>query len=107
MQHEHATHHLERDAASVRRVRAWLVDLLTTRHTLPEDRVEDAAVIVSELASNVLAHTDGPGRVEVQVTADSVRIEVHDSDAQGRPVVRPASGATACASWRRGPPTGV
>lgn len=83
------THHLPRDAAAVRRVREWLVDELTARRALPAARIEDAAVMVSELASNVLAHTTDVGRVEVTITDDAVRVEVHDANGRGRPVVRP------------------
>lgn len=93
MDHAIATHALERSPASVHGVRAWLVDVLTAKRALPEERIEDAAVIVSELASNVIAHTDAEGRIVVAITEDTVRIEVHDADARGRPVVRAADPA--------------
>ncbi|WP_157229180.1 alpha/beta fold hydrolase [Nocardia brevicatena] len=44
----------------------------------PVDAVEAAEVLVAELADNMLAHTDGDGRVHVVVGDDTARIMVHD-----------------------------
>lgn len=84
-----STHELTRDPSGLQEVRAWLVAELRARSGLSPERIDDAAVMVNELTSNVLLHTDGVGDVELTITPESVRIEVRDLG-PGEPVVRPA-----------------
>lgn len=83
-----ATHHLRRDPLAVGSVRAWVVAELRARTPLTASRIDDAAVMVSELATNVIRHTGSEAELTITTADDSVRIEVHDDD-QGRPAVQP------------------
>jgi anti-sigma regulatory factor (Ser/Thr protein kinase) len=65
---------------------------LETRLTLlgcRENTVRDAALLVSELAGNVVRHVATPFSVTLQLLEDSVRVEVVDSG-NGRPTPRAA-----------------
>lgn len=87
-----STHQLTRDPAGLHDVRSWLVAALQAGSGLTEARIDEAAVMVTELTSNVLRHTTGTGTVRLTIEAGSVRIEVDDLD-PGQPVVRPADPA--------------
>ncbi|HEX2575579.1 MAG TPA: ATP-binding protein [Aquihabitans sp.] len=87
MQHTTATQVLRRDAAAVRELRSWLVAELGARTPLDAERIDDTALMVSELATNVLVHTASDGAVTITTADDSVRVEVADQGA-GLPVLR-------------------
>ena len=59
-----------------------------TRHALPE-LTEDAALVVSELATNVIRHARTPFEVTLERSEGTVRLCVHDASPQP-PFVRPA-----------------
>ena len=61
--------------AAVRR----FVAIALARADVNEDWIEDACLLVSELASNVLLHTDSPIRVRVLATDELIRVEVGDN----------------------------
>jgi anti-sigma regulatory factor (Ser/Thr protein kinase) len=83
-----ATHHLQRDPLAIGSVRAWVVDELRSRTPLSRARIDDAAVMVSELATNVIRHTGSEAEIAITTDEGSVRIDVHDDD-QGHPEVQP------------------
>lgn len=83
------SHPFTRDPDGLHDVRAWLVAELRARSGLSPERIDDAAVMVNELTSNVLLHTDGVGDVALTITPESVRIEVRDVG-PGEPVLRAA-----------------
>lgn len=54
---------------------------------VPSEVVETVALMVSELATNCIRHTDSRFELTVSRTADEVRVEATDQG-QGEPVVR-------------------
>jgi len=57
---------------------------------LPNEVVDAAALMVSELATNCVAHTTGDFTVSVEQTPDRVRVDVADGGAGGVRVQDPA-----------------
>lgn len=53
----------------------------------PGDALDSVALMVSELASNCIRHTDSGFEMSVAVTGDEIRVEVTDRG-EGRPKVR-------------------
>jgi anti-sigma regulatory factor (Ser/Thr protein kinase) len=84
-----ATHHLTRDPDSVRAARDWLTGELERCTDLPPESIEMAGVMVSELATNVLAHTRSEYTVSHHEGTDEVRVEVADEDGLAVPVLQP------------------
>ncbi|NBE54636.1 ATP-binding protein [Streptomyces boluensis] len=79
-----------RNREAVGRARRFVRETITGH--VPTDRADDIIVCASELATNALRHTP-PGRqfrVCVTVTADSLRLEVHDAG-EGKPELREAA----------------
>ena len=70
-----AVHHTYRSDLSQVRV-------LVVKHAqeagLPEDRVNDLVLAVSEVAGNTLRHTRGPGTLGIWRDGDEVVCEIHD-----------------------------
>ncbi|NYI07316.1 anti-sigma regulatory factor (Ser/Thr protein kinase) [Allostreptomyces psammosilenae] len=54
-----------------------------------EDEVDSALLVVSELVTNALVHTQGPVRLDLALTGDRLRVAV--SDSSPRTPVKPAS----------------
>ncbi len=82
------SHHLERDPAAVTAVRSWMVALLETQTNLSRPRIDEVALMLSELATNVIRHTESEADITLLIDGSSVRVEVGD-DGPGEPVVRP------------------
>jgi hypothetical protein len=80
-------------AASVGRVRHELHQVLT-RWRLPEDIIDDALLVVSELLANVVEHARTPFRVVAELRIRVLHLAVHDHG------VRPAPVGTGCAASR-------
>ena len=78
---------LPRDAAAIAAARAWVSETIRRRHALPREHVEAALVMVSELVTNVMVHTEAAPRVVVSADDDHVVVEVVDDD-PAEPVVR-------------------
>jgi hypothetical protein len=76
------------DVAAPGEVRRWLREHLAQAEVSPAT-VEDAVLLASELVTNVVRHTEQPGRVHLKVLADAVVVEVVDGDA-GQPVTKAA-----------------
>jgi anti-sigma regulatory factor (Ser/Thr protein kinase) len=70
-----STFAFEKDPAVVARCRDFVVKILRTR---PDIIVDRAALLTSELVSNVLLHTSSGGTLSVRVAEESVRLEVKD-----------------------------
>jgi anti-sigma regulatory factor (Ser/Thr protein kinase) len=68
----------EPEADSPRRARWWLADLLRTNHL--EHDLHDAVLLVSELATNAVAHARSTFEVVVAVDDHHLRVEVCDAD---------------------------
>ena len=87
------TRELSRSAASVRDARE-----LVNAHagTLGSRRNEDAVLMVSELVSNALLHGTGVIRLQIDVNADDVRVEVSD---QGNVSLAPSPTPGAHGGW--------
>jgi anti-sigma regulatory factor (Ser/Thr protein kinase) len=67
----------ESELSEIVAARRFAEQALTATHP----RIEDALVIVSELASNAVRHARSGFRLEVDLTGDRVRIEVADHGA--------------------------
>jgi anti-sigma regulatory factor (Ser/Thr protein kinase) len=80
---------LDRDLSNVSRARRWLTDQLRAKPELSRDQVDEAGVVISELVTNVFRHTSSDARITVSSGDQAVRVEVHDDDASGVPVLRP------------------
>lgn len=84
------------DALSARRARERVRDFLlsdTARPLVDPLVVDDVVLVVSELVTNVILHTDGPPAVSVRLQDHVVRVEVADQgvDVPVAPVRRRAS----------------
>jgi anti-sigma regulatory factor (Ser/Thr protein kinase) len=79
-------------AASVSRARHRVVDLLHA-NGCPEDRVDEAALMTTELAANAVEHARTPFTVMVEVSADRLRVDVRDGS-RAMPVVSSANSDT-------------
>ena len=88
-------------AASVPRARRFVRQAL--RGVTPDPDVVDVAMLlVSELVTNAVMHAASQSRVEVAVSGDTVRVEVHD-DSEAMPRPPPPEAA---ATGRPRPPLG-
>jgi KaiC/GvpD/RAD55 family RecA-like ATPase len=58
-------------------VRRFVIDTLTSWHR--DDLVDNASLVVSELASNAVVHASSPFRVSLQQCGSVVRLAVHDA----------------------------
>jgi anti-sigma regulatory factor (Ser/Thr protein kinase) len=66
----------------------WLTGL-----SRPVQLIDDAALVVSELVTNAVRHTDSAPVVVAQLDGSRLRIEVHDHSRQpATPVTRPDGG---------------
>src|SRR4051794_27346300 len=63
--------------ASVRAARAFLTSLLHS-WSLPDETVDDAALLLSEVAGNAIRHGAGDIAVEVRRVDGMLRVEVYD-----------------------------
>ena len=70
---------VDRDLSEIRHVRAWAAQILEAAEVAPE-RVDDVLLMVSELVTNVLRHTESAPEVAVQIASDHLRVEVADDD---------------------------
>jgi len=66
---------------SVTKARVFVLEAL---RSFPEDIIDRAEIMVSELATNALRHTGTPFTVSVSTTPDHIRVEVTDAGG-GRP----------------------
>ena len=73
------------DARSVTQARRFVRQNL---EELPPDLRDAVEMMVSELATNCVLHTESDFTVHLEQTADELRVEVSDSG-RGRPVLRP------------------
>lgn len=78
---------LDTRSACVPRARRFVTGLLDGF-----DAADDAALLVTELASNAVRHGRGALEVLVEVRPDVVRVAVHDEAPQPPPVPSPAPG---------------
>ena len=79
---------LPQDLGSVRSARRFVKEILTQWDLLP--LLDDALIVVSELAANAITHAGSDYRVRLSSTQRSVRIEVRDGGA-GTPEPQPQS----------------
>ncbi|MEZ5179596.1 MAG: ATP-binding protein [Acidimicrobiales bacterium] len=79
---------VDRDLSEIRHVRAWMAGVLE-RAEVADGLVDDVLLMVSELVTNVLRHTESAPEVQVEVAARRIRVEVADDDPT-LPVERPA-----------------
>jgi anti-sigma regulatory factor (Ser/Thr protein kinase) len=63
---------------SPRQARWWVAELL--RHNGLEHELHDVMVMVSELATNAVKHTDGGFEVGAYIDGSDLRVEVSDND---------------------------
>ena len=73
---------------------------------LPRDRLEDARLLVSELVTNALRHTDAVGEeaigLRAEATSEAVHVEVSDPGSGFTPPPRPVPRPTPDAATGRG-----
>jgi anti-sigma regulatory factor (Ser/Thr protein kinase) len=74
------------------------VERLLRQRELPEQSVENALLVSSELVSNAYRHGDGDIELRVDVLADRLRIEVIDEGRDRAPAVR-EEGADETGGW--------
>ena len=79
---------LPQDLGSVRSARRFVKEILTQWDLLP--LLDDALIVVSELAANAITHAGSDYRVRLSSTQRSVRIEVRDGG-DGTPEPQPQS----------------
>jgi len=79
---------LPQDLGSVRQARRFVKETLAQWDLL--GLVDDALLVVSELAANAITHADSDYRVRLASTAQTLRIEVRD-DGTGTPEPQPQS----------------
>jgi anti-sigma regulatory factor (Ser/Thr protein kinase) len=91
----HARLHLDRDLSNVVRARRWLAEQLEQIDGLPPGTAEEAGVALSEVVTNVFRHTGSPATVTLEVQVGRLEVEVHDAEAERRPVLRPVDPARA------------
>ncbi len=68
------------EPGSVRQARTWVTRVL--RQAGMDEHAEIAALVVSELVTNVVVHTDSPADLRLVVGLRGPRIEVCDDDEQ-------------------------
>ncbi|MCU1455498.1 MAG: histidine kinase [Acidimicrobiales bacterium] len=78
---------LPRDAAAIAAARSWVSETIRARHALRPERVEATLVMVSELVTNVILHTEAEPEIVVADLEDQVVVEVRDDD-PAEPVVQ-------------------
>jgi anti-sigma regulatory factor (Ser/Thr protein kinase) len=74
------------DARSVTQARRFVTQSL---EELPADARDAVEMMVSELATNCILHTESDFTVDLEQFADELRVEVSDNG-KGRPVLRPS-----------------
>ncbi|MEV7196081.1 ATP-binding protein [Streptomyces sp. NPDC093510] len=88
---ERVEYALPQEPASAGRARrltsGFLAGSRRRKSEVDAERVDDATLVVSELVSNALRHTDGGCRLRVQVSGGRVTVEVTDASPE-RPRVR-------------------
>lgn len=67
------------DSAAPRQARLWAAAQLEPLGLSPE-RTQDALLLVSELVTNVIVHTESPPTVTIEATVDQIEIGVSDTD---------------------------
>jgi anti-sigma regulatory factor (Ser/Thr protein kinase) len=77
-------HHFAGAASSIRQARVFVTETLAAT---PQDAVDDAVLIVSELAANAVTHGNSAFTICVEETPKLVRIEVRDRG-EGEPTPR-------------------
>lgn len=70
---------VERDLSEIRQVRAWAAAMLEGSPVEPERR-EDALLMVSELVTNALRHTESAPDVCIHLHGAEVVFEISDDD---------------------------
>jgi anti-sigma regulatory factor (Ser/Thr protein kinase) len=83
------TQQLGRDLDNVGLARDWLTRSLHAGTTLSDERIGEAAVMVSELVTNVIRHTRCSPTVTLHRSRSEVRLEVFDDAGGQAPVMRP------------------
>ena len=63
---------VDRDLSEIRHVRAWMAGVLE-RAEVADGLVDDVLLMVSELVTNVLRHTESAPEVQVEVAAGRIR----------------------------------
>jgi anti-sigma regulatory factor (Ser/Thr protein kinase) len=81
---------LPAEAASIPEARHHLVDFLHGRGWTDE-RIDDAALMTTELASNALTHAHSPFTVTADVSTRRLRVGVHDASSLPPVAVRGTS----------------
>ena len=66
------------DTAALASVRCLAASALTTWH-VPEGRADEILLVLSELATNALRHTDGPAQLRLHRTKGRITVEVSDT----------------------------
>lgn len=88
---------LSRNPGAAVEARRFVARLLRQRE-FPEQSVENALLVSSELVSNAYRHGDGDIELRVDVLADRLRIEVIDEGRDQAPAVR-EEGADETGGW--------
>lgn len=83
----HAELAVPEDAGSVRRAR-WFVSAQLAWWSVDATVAGDAVLVASELVTNALRHGRAPRRLELELSAETLRIAVGDAG-PGRPRRRP------------------
>jgi anti-sigma regulatory factor (Ser/Thr protein kinase) len=76
-------------AASVSLARHRIVDLLRA-NGWSEDRIDAAALMTTELATNAVEHAQSPYTLTIDLTAQTLRVDVRDASTSA-PVVCPGA----------------
>jgi anti-sigma regulatory factor (Ser/Thr protein kinase) len=77
------------EAASVSLARHRIVDLLRA-NGWGEERIDAAALMTSELATNAVEHAQTPYTLTIDLTAQTLRVDVRDASTSA-PVVSPVA----------------
>lgn len=85
---------LRRDLSAPHLARRWIIDV--AGH-LPDDRLDDARLILTELVTNSLMHAGGDGDIELtaHVSPERLRVTVYDGGSGLPWAMEPTSGARA------------
>lgn len=81
------TMHTKRHLSEIRRVRKWVAMTLEHQAAANNEKADWVVLLVSELVTNVLEHTDSCAEVTLQTSIDQLLIEVGDDDPTA-PVMR-------------------
>jgi anti-sigma regulatory factor (Ser/Thr protein kinase) len=82
----------DRDSAASRDARIWLRDMFEDQQISAS--LPDAELMLSELVTNVISHTDSDAVVTVEKRPGTVRVTVSDDDSSTRPVAKRAATVT-------------